>query len=605
MNMQSEKIKYYCNPVNVEYRYQFIEENDPVTELKIDREAADPSMIYFKGRYYLCASMTLEVWVSDDMITWEQHRLPEELPLYDYAPDIRVIGEYVYFCASKAGEICDFYRTKDILNGPYEKVKGSFSFWDPNLFQDDDGKVYCYWGCSNSSPIWGVELDSVDMTPKGKKQALISADTYRNGFERTGEDHSIKILEGQELDNIYRKYLRDNELEESDLAPETVAQIRGMLGNRPFIEGAWMTKHNGKYYLQYACPGTEYNVYGDGVYVSESPLGPFMPAANNPFSYKPGGFITGAGHGSTMRDHYGNWWHAASMRISKTHNFERRVGIWPAGFDKDGELFCNQNYGDWPRRVEQMCMDPWADPEWYLLSYNKSVSASSFEPGHEPEKAANEDIRSWWRTGSDAPGEWLLMDLGRNYDVRAIQINFADEVTGVQSPGKIHRGLVSRYIDTEVHRTRWVLEYSQDGKEYYILSDKSKADTNLPHDLLVYENGIKLRYLKLTILEVPYGQNACISGLRVFGKGNGCYPDTPQFNIDIESDLTLNVHAYADNATGYNILWGTEEDKLYHSCLTFDTQQRIGALIKGKAVYMRVDSFNENGITRGEVKRIK
>ena len=91
-----------------------------------------------------------------------------------------------------------------------------------------------------------------------------------------------------------------------------------------------MTKHAGKYYLQYACPGAEFNVYADGVYVADAPLGPFHLAENNPFSYKPGGFLPGAGHGSTMQDRRGQWWHTATMRISKNHVFERRVGIWPA-----------------------------------------------------------------------------------------------------------------------------------------------------------------------------------------------------------------------------------------------------------------------------------
>lgn len=44
---------------------------------------------------------------------------------------------------------------------------------------------------------------------------------------------------------------------------------------KPFIEGAWMTKHNGKYYLQYAAPGTQFNVYGDGVYVGNLLWVPF------------------------------------------------------------------------------------------------------------------------------------------------------------------------------------------------------------------------------------------------------------------------------------------------------------------------------------------
>lgn len=53
--------------------------------------------------------------------------------------------------------------------------------------------------------------------------------------------------------------------------------------------------------------------------------------------------MTGAGHGSTIADKYGNYWHASTMRISVNHDFERRVGLFPAGFDKDGVLFCNQN----------------------------------------------------------------------------------------------------------------------------------------------------------------------------------------------------------------------------------------------------------------------
>ena len=181
-----------------------------------------------------------------------------------------------------------------------------------------------------------------------------------------------------------------------------------------------MTKHDGTYYLQYAGPGTEYNVYGDGVYESDSPLGPFRLAKNNPYSYKPGGFLRGAGHGSTMEDRYGNWWHTATMQISKNHDMERRVGIWRAGFDKDGVLFCNQQFGDWPMAVEQAKEDPWAKPEWYLLSYQKAMSASSSEEGREPSFAADENIQTWWRAAGNQPGEWISMDLGEVKDVRAV-----------------------------------------------------------------------------------------------------------------------------------------------------------------------------------------
>ncbi len=83
-----------------------------------------------------------------------------------------------------------------------------------------------------------------------------------------------------------------------------------------YIEGPWLTKHNNKYYMQYAAPGTEFNVYGDGVYTSDSPLGPYTYAPNNPVFYKPGGFINGAGHGSTVVGPQDTYWHFASMAVN-------------------------------------------------------------------------------------------------------------------------------------------------------------------------------------------------------------------------------------------------------------------------------------------------
>ena len=59
-----------------------------------------------------------------------------------------------------------------------------------------------------------------------------------------------------------------------------------------------------------------------------------------------------------------------------------------------------------------------------------------------------------------------------------------------------------------------------------------------------------------------------------------------------------------DTVTGYNILWGRTPDKLYHSFMTFENTQRVGALVSGADYYVRVDAFNENGITEGEVKKL-
>ena len=216
-------MKYYCNPLNINYRYQFNADPRLHGRLQICREAADPSMICYEGRYYIFASMTLGVWVSDDLVHWENHRLPESLPLYDYAPDVRVIDGYVYFSASNREHPCDYYRTKDVLNGPYEKIEGTFPFWDPNLFRDDDGRLYFYWGCSNMTPVYGTELDPETMKPIGEKKELIHGDPDRIGFERIGEDNSKLPVSDEEVEARYQAFVKRQGIPETMLPPEMSA----------------------------------------------------------------------------------------------------------------------------------------------------------------------------------------------------------------------------------------------------------------------------------------------------------------------------------------------------------------------------------------------
>ena len=570
---------YYCNPINVPYRYSFIKASGDDERIMVNREAADPSMVSYRGKYYLFSSMSGSVLASEDLANWDCVPLPSNVPVYGYAPDVRVVGDWLYFTASGSDAPCSFFRTQNPALGPYEEIPGTFAYWDPNLFADDDGRLYFYWGCSNETPIWGVELDPLTMRPKGCRTELIHGNPREMGYERLGEDHG------------------------ADHAPVAEKPDAGM----PYIEGAWMTKHDGRYYLQYACPGTELNVYADGVYVSDHPLGPFVPAVNNPFSYKPGGFLPGAGHGSTILDESGSWWHTATMRISVNHIFERRIGLWPAGFDMDGELFCNQRYGDWPFDVDDLRKDPWADPKWMLLSCGKRAFASSFEKGREPENATDENVQTWWRAASPQAGQWICVDLGEVMSVHAVQVNFADDPAAcIPCPGKMMpESQRERYIDMTLAYTRTLLEGSADGKKWVVIRDRRETDTDLSHDLTVMEEGLRIRFVRLEIAEVPYHVPACISGLRVFGKGNGRAPGRAEAECGRISDLDFTVSAKAaGTVTGYLILWGHGPDKLYHSYMVLGKsvrEKRIGGLVKGRSYYVRVDAFNENGIICGEV----
>lgn len=146
-----------------------------------------------------------------------------------------------------------------------------------------------------------------------------------------------------------------------------------------------------------------------------------------------------------------------------------------------------------------------------------------------------------------------------------------------------------------------MLRGSADGENWFVIEDKSAACTDLPHDLIIRETGIRARYLLLTDIALPYGQAPCVSGLRVFGRGKGEKPPVPAFTAERINDLDMTVSVQKQERTvGYNILFGSSPEKLYHSYMVFrDGEQRVGALVKGRSYFVRVDAFNENGITCG------
>lgn len=592
------------NPVNCEYRYQWNQNPAEPSQVSVNREAADPSVVYFKGKYYMFVSMCLSVWVSEDLAYWEAYRLPTDVLVYDYAPDACVRGDYLYISACTDGKVGSFYRTKDIINGPYEEIKSNTDFMDPALFLDEDRKMYLFSGCS-TEPLWGVEMDPDTMQVIGGRKKLVFSNPWEKGYERIGEDNASLPKTEEEVEKELKKLLETQGAGVETVDPAMLALVRNMLSDSPYIEGAWMNKHNGRYYLQYAFAGTQYNTYGDGVYVSDAPLGPYILAENNPYSYSPGSFFPGAGHGSTFKDKYGNYWHAATMRISVNHPFERRVGIWPAGFDEDGELFCNQRYGDWPYKDVRGKIDPWRLPYCYLLSFKKNVTASSCKQEHMADYVVDENVQTWWSAQDRDSRAWIQVDLGGEYAVQVIQINFADNYIQPESQNVFKETGRNRYIEERHQRTRWILEGSLDGDNYEVLEDKSIAESDLSHDVVVLDGTEKWRYLKLTVVELPYGQSACVSGFRIFGIGGGTPPKAPIFHAERTGNLDMDISIQRQpDAVGYNILWGHRPDKLYHSYLTYETRKRIGALVAGMDYWVRVDAFNENGITEGSITKI-
>ncbi|MGV3539434.1 MAG: family 43 glycosylhydrolase, partial [Rufibacter sp.] len=427
----------YCNPMNLDYGYTPIPN---FTEAGKHRATADPVLVTYKGDYYLFSTNQRGYWWSSDLYNWNfvsKSFLKPHHKVYDdlCAPAVFVMGDTMLVFGSTHEKNFPLWMSTNPKGNEWKEAVEPFEVgaWDPAFFLDDDGRLYLYWGSSNVYPLYGIEIDRKTFKPMGEKKELIHLNHEKFGWQRFGEY----------LDNTFLD---------------------------PFMEGAWVTKHNGKYYLQYGAPGTEFSGYADGVQVSDHPLGPFKPQPHNPFAYKPGGFARGAGHGNTFQDKWNNWWHVSTMVISVKNNFERRLGVWPAGFDKDGVLYSNTTFGDYPHYLPNGPADHLKSrfTGWMLLNYNKPVTVSSTLAAYAPNYAVDESIKTYWSATTGDKGEWIQTDLGALSTVRAIQLNYADqdaEFLGKQT---------NTYHQYKIH-------HSTDGKTWRVLVDKSKNKTDVPH----------------------------------------------------------------------------------------------------------------------------
>lgn len=564
----------YCNPINIDYGYSPIPN---FSEWGRHRATADPVIVNYKGDYYLFSTNQWGYWWSPDMLHWNyisrKFLRPWNAGVYDElcAPAAGIIGDtMIVFGSTYTGRFTIWMSTDPKANR-WKPLVDSFAIggWDPDFFTDDDGRLYMYNGSSNRYPLYGIELNRKTMEPIGARREMYLLEPWRYGWQRFGEYQDNTFLD-------------------------------------PFIEGAHMTKHNGKYYLQYGAPGTEFSGYADGVVVGDSPLGPFTPQSD-PFSYKPGGFARGAGHGSTFRDNANNYWHISTISISVKNNFERRLGIWPAGFDKEGVMFCNTAFGDYPHYLPNGAADHLQSrfTGWMLLNYKKPVQVSSTLAGYPANNAVDESIKTYWSAATDGKGEWIQTDLGALSTVNAIQINYADQ--DVSFPAAMDTVFLGK---TRGLYHRYKLYFSTDGKKWSLLVDKSGNMTDVPHEYAELPRPVQARFIRLENIAMPAGKFA-ISGLRVFGNGNGAKPEKVKtfFVLRTEKDKRSGWIRWSpvSNAFAYNVYYGTAPDKLYNCIMVHDVNEYwFKSMDREKTYYFTIEAINENGVSeRSSVTEVK
>lgn len=575
----TEQQTTFCNPMNLDYGWGCFQKRE-----KKARTAADPVIVLFKDKYYLFTTMDIGGYrVSDDLITWkdvyfnpEIHASALDIDHY-VAPAVAADDNYVYFInftRDRSKKKVDVIRSADPENGKWEKCGEVRCMADPCLFIDD-GRFYFYYGlgAEQSTTFFEVNpetFEEIEGTKKVLREYITDVKECTSGY------------------HFGRRELYD-EIDAS--------AWMGKFQKIPCPEGAWIVKNNDKYYLQYATPGTICNWYCDIVMESDSANGGFIEQPYNPVSLKVGGFIGGAGHSCVFKDKYGNWWQATSMWIGNHDEFERRIGLFPVSFDAKGRMRTHTVLGDYPMLLPQKKFEPQDISAfgWMLQSFNKACMASSSLSGFEPEKAADENVRTWWSAESGNAGEHFVMNFGKKVQINSVQINFAEQDINPEAPK-----------ETDYHAYK--LYTSNDGHTWKLLADKSGNKTAVPHEYLELSKPVEASYMKVENVHTPKEGKFALLDLRVFGSG---YSDKPGQVKELSVKRNQEDGRYASiawnkafGADGYLVRFGYQPDFL-NQCIQVKgnetTELLLHILTKGVKYYYRVDTYNDSGITEGNV----
>jgi hypothetical protein len=549
----TDKPLTFCNPLNI------------AVGSERARRAGEPVVVLHKDDYYLFLTGGGGYWYSGNMRDWT-YVDAKGLPWG--CPSVVSDGERLIFSADKGQH--DVFASHDPKSGIWEKV-GEYQrdYGDADMFIDDDGRYYMYCGWSQILPFQAVELDPDNgFKEKGEPVTLFFGNYESHGFERRRNEDVIFPFFN------HRAYF-----------PE----------ESPWIEGPWMVKHNGKYYLQYAAIGLEFLTYSHGVYVGDNPLGPFKYSPHNPLTFKTTGFAPGAGHGSTFHDKNGELWTICMIPSFYGGRGGGEIVIFPTAVDAEGVMHSNTAFGDYPQYypgIKEKAVDN-NFTGWMLLSHKKHIEVSSSIKGFGAENAVDENFMTHWAAATGDPGEYMTVDLGKDCDIYAIQVNFDQHDAKADGAG-FGFGMGGKHL---ARYQSYTLQISNDNKQWSMLIDKSDNREDLRHDYTELHEPVRARYVKLTNQFTHDEGKFAVKDLRIFGN-----PDAAKFSEvkdvmivrdpEDQRDVTLTWQP-VKGADGYVVRYGVEPEKLYNNYIVYDRYTlSIHSLNRDEKYYFRVEAFD-------------
>jgi hypothetical protein len=297
-----------------------------------------------------------------------------------------------------------------------------------------------------------------------------------------------------------------------------------------WIEGPWMFKRNGTYYIEYSASGTQWLSYASGVYSAKSPLGPFTYSPKNPLLRKTTGIVTGPGHGSVVKGPDGNWWVFYTIVMSNPPG-GRRIGMDPIAFDANGNPY-TRGPSETPQWAPGVVANPVRDGDSgsIAVSINKLRAMhqqggfSSERPGHEAAYATDDSNGTVWQPAENDAQPSLTLDLVSPTEFETNQFFLIDSSRIEFATGSIRFGPRGAAPTPDPAPTgsvafRYKIEASLDGKEYTTVLDKTNNRVTRYTEFDEIQP-TKCRFVRLTITDWPHraGTPLGITEFTLFGK---------------------------------------------------------------------------------------
>lgn len=536
--------------VQAQTRHTFANPLDVLVGNERSVRGGEPVVLIFEDDYFLFVSHRRGYWYSPDFQNWTYVDAP------GYPAGVVSVVEMDGKLIGCSMNNRNVYRATDPRKGEWEKIGelSSDRYGDANLFVDDDGRLYMYFGWSQIMPFQVVELDKTTFKEKGEPKPLFWSDIKNHGFEvRKPEDVIYSIFNGRR-----------------DYGPEEL----------PWIEGPYVIKHKGKYYLQYAAIGLEFISYSHGIYVSDNPMGPFTYSEHNPLTFKTSGFQVGAGHGSTFHDKKGNLWTICMIPAQYGEGGRgSELAIYPTAVDAQGVMYSNTALGDYPqyypadRKVGGV--DNYVD--WKLLSVGKKAIVSSTFENYAPSQALDEDFKTCWVAATGDAGEFFTVDLGAQATINAIQLNW-DHIGAQRAGGGMGGfggGMGGARPQQQAEQLYQCYEVfaSDDNTNWTKLISKPQNKLELKHDYNELSNPVKARYIKVVNVATYDNAKFSIKDLRIFGTTSKMKTQKVTKFMAVrnpedrrEANVIWEPVAGAD---GYVVRYGIEKNKLYNSYIVY------------------------------------